>query len=436
MTTAMNRREAIGAMSWPVAALAAAATLSAFTPARTDAAEKIAAAGPDADDECFWAMVAGAFTVDRSIMNLNNGGVSPSPRAVQEAMRRHLEFANSMPPPVALWQIQEKQREGVRQELARSFGADPEEIAITRNASEGLQICQFGFDLSRGDEVLCTNQDYPRMINTFKQREKREGVVLKEFALPIPCEDPAEVVRRFEAGITPRTKLILMSHMVNLTGQVLPVRAVAEMARKHGIPVIVDGAHAFAHIPFKLSELGCDYYATSLHKWLFAPHGTGLLYVRRDKIKDLWPLMAAPPERAENIRKFEEIGTHPEANTLAISEAVTFHNLIGAERKAARMVKLRKYWMDRLTGANPDRVRIHTPSTTGLAFGVGNFEPLGVDPEKLQAHLWDAHRILVTTIKHEDFKGIRVTPSIYTTFVELDRFCDAVEAVLKNGLPA
>ena len=224
-----------------------------------------------------------------------------------------------------MWDILEPQRESVRKRMAREWGVDPEEVAFTRNASESLQTCQFGYDLEPGDEILTSTQDYGRMITTFKQRERREGVVLKQIELPVPAEDVAEVVRRFEEGITDRTRLILMCHMINLTGQILPVREVVAMARARGIPVIVDGAHALAHFQFTIPELECDNYSTSLHKWLFAPHGTGLLWVRRDQISDLWPLMAAPERMDGDIRKFEEIGTHPAANYLAIAEALTFH---------------------------------------------------------------------------------------------------------------
>jgi selenocysteine lyase/cysteine desulfurase len=256
-------------------------------------------------------------------------------------MKRHLDVSNEAPA-YSLWQVLEPGREGVRARLAQTFGADPEELAITRNASEGLQICQLGFDLARGDEVLATDQDYPRMLTTFRQREQREGIVLKTFPIPTPCEDPQEIVRRYEAEITPRTRMILVSHVVFLTGQVLPVAEVVALGRRHGIPVIVDGAHALAHLDFRLADLDCDYYASSLHKWLFAPHGTGLLYVRRERIPGLWPLMAARAEQAADIRKFEEIGTHPAANALAIAEALVFHETLFAGNKRSKLEWLRK----------------------------------------------------------------------------------------------
>ncbi|MEZ6243942.1 MAG: aminotransferase class V-fold PLP-dependent enzyme [Phycisphaerales bacterium] len=416
-------------------ALAAAPTLALARPALASMMEELAAAtgSPDeiARDEDFWARAQLAFTVDRSIINLNNGGVSPAPATVQDAMRRHLDFSNECPPH-NMWHILEPQREQVRDRLARQWGVDAEEIAITRNASEGLQICQLGFDLSAGEEVLTTTQDYGRMVNTFKQRVRREGIRLNQFKIPVPCEDDDEIVRLFESNITARTKLILMCHMINLTGQILPVAKVVKMARGYGIPVIVDGAHALAHFDFKLSDLGCDYYATSLHKWLFAPHGTGLLYVRKEKIKDLWPLMAAADTQDEDIRKFEEIGTHPAANFLAIAEALTFHQALGGARKAARMVHLREHWMDRL-GAH-DRVSFNTSRTPGFACGIANVRIDGLETSDLQSWLWKQKRILTVAINHDEFNGLRVSPSVFTTHEELDRFCDAVEMAMRVGI--
>jgi len=273
------------------------------------------------------------------------------------------------------------------------------------------------------------------MLTAFQQRERREGVVLKQITLPVPAEDPAEVVALFEQAITPRTRLILMCHMINLTGQILPVKEVVAMARVRGIPVIVDGAHALAHFDFQLRDLDCDYYGVSLHKWLNAPHGTGLLYVRRDKIATLWPLMAAGPTLDDNIRKFEEIGTHPVALQLGIAEAVDFHQALGGARKAARLVYLRDRWARRLLAAS-DRVKLHTSLLPGLACGLANVEIVGVDTGKLQGWLWSEHRILVTGINHPDVTGLRVTPSVYTTPAEIDRFSEAMEHVLANGLPA
>jgi len=431
-----DRREFLSSMAWSATGMAAGLTL--LDPGRAAAVARQLAGHPGtaeevATDESFWFDVQQAFTVDRSLVNLNSGGVSPSPAVVQQAMKRHLDYSNTVPP-FTMWRVLEPQRETVRRRLARNFGCDAEEIALTRNASEGLQICQFGLDLSPGDEVLTTTQDYPRMVTTFKQRERREGLKLVQFQIPIPSEDPAEIVALFESHITDRTRLILMSHMINITGQILPVRDVVRMARLRGIPVVVDGAHTFAHFAFDHADLDCDYYATSLHKWLFAPHGTGLLYVRRDRIADLWPLMAAPEKMDDDVRKYEEIGTHPAANYLAIAEALTFHQGIGPARKQARLTYLRDRWARRLL--ENDRVRLHTSLQPGFACGIATVEIDGVDSRDLADHLWNSNRILVVGIKHPEFEGVRVSPSVFSTLEEIDRFTEAMERVVHGGLPA
>ena len=191
-----------------------------------------------------------------------------------------------------------------------------------------------------------------------RQRERREGLVLKLVKIPIPPKDLNEIAAAFERGITSRTKLILMSHQVNITGQITPVKAVCDMARAKGIETIVDGAHSFAQFDFKQKDLGCDYFGTSLHKWLYAPKGTGLLYVKRDKIEKLWPLMAAESKQSNDIRKFEEVGTHSAAPRLAIGEAMLFHHGMGGKRKEARLRYLSRYWMNRLKDV--PKVRFNT----------------------------------------------------------------------------
>ena len=434
-----SRRSFLGTMSLPAAAAAMGVGIrpALLKASAVEMAEELGrhpgSPAEIARDEDFWFEVSRAFTVDRTLINLNNGGVSPSPAYVQEAMKRHLDYSN-LAPTYTMWGILEPQREGVRQRMARAWGVDTEEIAFTRNASESLQTMQLGIDLKAGDEVLTTTQDYGRMINTFKQRERREGIVLRQIQIPVPAEDDAEVVRLFEAAITPKTRAILACHMINLTGQILPVSALNAMARRHGIPLIIDGAHALAHFDFQLSDLDVDNYSASLHKWLFAPHGTGLLYVRKERIADVWPLMAAPERMDSDIRKFEEIGTHPAANYLAIGEALTFHEGIGAARKDARLVYLRNYWAERLLEI--DGVRLNTSLQPGFACGIANVQIEGVDPGALNGWLWDEHRIIAVAIKHAEFQGSRISPSVYTRPEELDRFVDAMAHIARNGLPA
>jgi isopenicillin-N epimerase len=430
----MQRRQFLGAIALPATAF----SLGCASVLREDAHDRIAplalkSGTPDeiASDEDFWFTVQEAFTPDRAMINLNNGGVCPSPAVVQASMKRYLDHANTAPAYV-LWRLQEPQKEVVRQGLAQLFGADPEEIAITRNASESLENVQQGFDLKPGDEILTSNQDYPRMLTTWKQRERRNGIVLKQISLPTACEDADEIVGRFERAITDKTRILHMCHVINLTGQILPVKRVVAMARKRGIPVIVDGAHSFAHIDFKHADLDCDYFGTSLHKFLFAPHGTGMLFVRKEKIPGLWPLMAAPDTLDKDIRKFEEIGTHPLANFLAITDALTFHFGIGPARKEARMLWLRDRWAKRL--AAEKRVKLHTSLKRGFATGVATVEIEGIDAVALADHLWTKDRIFVVGIKHDEFQGIRVSPAVYTTPAEIDRFAEAMERVIAKGI--
>lgn len=385
-----------------------------------------------AQDEDFWFQIQQAFTVTRGITNLNNGGVSPSPRIVTEALVRYI-WEQEDATAYTMWQILEPQSETIRKGLAGIFGCDPEEIAITRNASESLEILLMGMDLKSGDEMLTTTQDYPRMLTTLRQRQAREGLVVKMVQIPIPPKNLDEITAAFERGVTSRTRVILISHVVNITGQITPVKSVCEMARPKGIEVIVDGAHSFAHFDFKQSDIGCDYFGTSLHKWLYAPKGTGLLYVKRDKIGKIWPLMAAEEKQAGDIRKFEEVGTHSAAPRLAIGEAILFHQGIGAKRKEARLRYLSRYWMNKLKDL--PRIRFNTSFDNEQSCGIANVEVTGIDPGAIATYLMDKHKIFVVPIVHPEFRGIRITPNVFTTLPELDRFCEVMEGIARKGLP-
>jgi isopenicillin-N epimerase len=387
-----------------------------------------------AADEGYWSEIGRAFDTDSTLVNLNNGGCSPTPTHVLEAMIRDLRFSNEIPVH-HMWNILEPRIESVRRELAREFGCDPEEMAITRNASEAMETLTLGIDLERGDEVVISNQNYPRMITTWEQRARRDGIVVKQVSFAVPPRSGGDILDAFRRAVTPRTRVIEITHITNLSGQILPVRDIVRMARERGIEVFVDGAHAFAQFPFRRDDLECDYYGTSLHKWLLAPIGCGFLYVRKEKLKKIWPLMAAPASMDENVRKYEEIGTHPAANHNAIAGALAFHREIGAARKAARLRFLRDRWARRLAAAD-SRVRVLTPLNDTEACGIGLLHVEGVSTEKLQAHLWEKHRIMTTPIVHAEFNGLRITPNVYTTPAEVDLFSEKIEEVLRSGLPA
>ncbi len=421
--------------------LASAASLAAFQNDSTPRAQAAVATlskksvEASARDEDFWFNVRHAFTVDRNIVNLNNGGVSPAPKVVMDTEIRYLEIEN-MTPTYYMWRILDPGIEVARRRLAQAFGCDPEEIAITRNASEALEIVQLGMDLKRGDEVISTNQDYPRMISTWQQRERRDGIVFKQITFQVPPPSMDYLAKRIEDAITPRTKVIHICHMTNRTGQIFPVKQICGMARARGIEVIVDGAHSFAQFPFKQEDLDCDYFGTSLHKWLLAPIGTGMLYMKKSKIPRIWPMMGADDSLRGDIRKFEQVGTHPASQRNAITEAMNFHESIGVERKAERFRYLRHRWSDRLRGLPGVKILNSDDPRQSCAIGFVGVD--GIDSLKLNAYLWDKHRIWATAIVTPgEYEGLRITPNVYTTLEEIDTFGDVMEKVIKRGsIPA
>ena len=422
-----------------VAATAATLTLPTFNPRairRLTDAQAIAGARPAdslADDEAYWTEIQRAFDLDRTMINLNNGGCSPAPTHVLDQMIRDIRFSNELPVE-HMWSVLEPRIESVRRDLAKDFGCDPEEMAIVRNASEANETMIMGLDLEKGDEVILTTQNYPRMINAWKQRERRDGVVIKWVKLDTPPKSTAAYVDAIASAITPRTKVIETMHISFMTGYIAPVRQIVDLARPRGIQVFVDGAHAFAHFPFSRDELGCDYYGTSLHKWLMAPIGTGFLYVRRDKIKSLWPLMAAAVEQEQDIRKYEEIGTHPAANHNAIAVALAFHRSIGPERKVARLRYLRDRWAKRVVAESGGRARMLTPVGPNESGAIGVVAVDGVDIGKLREWLLAKHRIVATPLLHAEFSGLRVTPNVYNTLDEIDRFAETMLEAIRKGI--
>jgi len=320
--------------------------------------------------------------------------------------------------------------QSARQMVADLAGVGVDEIALTRNSSEALEIAQFGLNLKPGDEVLTTNQDYPRMLETYEQRVRRDGIKLTQISFPVPAISHDDLYDRFAKAVTPQTKVIHLCHITNRTGLIFPVRRICDMAQAKGIITIVDGAHAFSQFPINVSDLNCDFYGVSLHKWTFAPVGTGFLYVRKSRIKETWPLMSGTERQDAVIRKFEGIGTYPAANFLSICEAITFNQNIGLDRKAERLRYLRERWTDQLA-SNP-KVKILHNSTPDMACGIGMFALNGADPAKLNQALINKHRIYVALMPHSEYTGMRITPSVYTTVEEIDRFARAVNTELKT----
>jgi isopenicillin-N epimerase len=399
-----------------VAASLAAATLSAL--------------GEDSD-EAYWATIRRAFALDPTVVYLNSAGLSPTPSRVLDTVIRDERFANSAPVE-HLWRVLEPRIEVTRRELAQEFGCDPEEIAVVRNASEAMEALIVGLDLQRGDEAIVTTQNYDRMLTAWDQRAAREGIVVKRVPLTIPTPSDASVVTAIADAITSRTRAIELPHLTNWTGQPLPVRAIVDLARPHGIEVLVDGAQTFAHTPVTRDALGCDYYGTSLHKWLLAPLGTGFLYVRREKIPTVWPLFAADGAKAHDIRKFEEIGTHPAAPHNGIVGALAFHRAIGTTRKLARLRFLRDRWARAM--ATDPRVRLRTPLDDPRSGAIALIEIEGLDPVPLARWLWARHQIVTSPVSFGGVTGLRITPNVFTSLGEIDRVTDALRHALRTGL--
>ncbi|MFN0180585.1 MAG: aminotransferase class V-fold PLP-dependent enzyme [Gemmatimonadales bacterium] len=383
-------------------------------------------ATPDevAQDEPFWLAVRQAFTIDPNHVNLNSGSVSPAPRAVAEAMDRYWTITN-MSPSLYVDDLLYPQVELVRRRLAATFGCDPEELALTRNTSESLLSVQFGLPLDRGDEIVTTTQDYPRMLTGWDQRARRDGVIVRRVSFPVPPPSLDDLYQRIVAAVTPRTRVIHICHMTYTAGQIFPVKRICQFARTRGITSIVDGGHTFAQFPFTRDDLDCDVYATSLHKWLTAPVGNGFLYVKKDRIREIWPLYAAPPEQDGDIRKFEQIGTYPIALRNAVSEALTFHTAIGFDRKAARFNYLRERWMRAVEPVKG--VRLLTSFDRAQACALGGMSLASMNAAPLVEYLVKKHLIHVRArFVPGEWEGIRVTPNVFTTLEEIDLFSRAI----------
>jgi selenocysteine lyase/cysteine desulfurase len=383
-----------------------------------------------ATEEDFWYYIQQSFTVSPGLINLNNGGVSPAPIPVQEAVKRFYDYSNEAPS-YYMWRILDQGREPLRKNIAKLAGCDAEEIAINRNSSEGLETVIFGLQLKAGDEIVAAKQDYPNMVNAYNQRQKRDGIKMVWVNLELPSEDENYLVNQYIKAFTPKTKIVHITHIINWNGQILPVKKIAQEAHKRGIEVIVDGAHSFAHFEFKIPDLDCDYFASSLHKWLYAPIGSGMMYVKKEKIKNIYPLFATSDDPLkEDIRKFENLGTRPFFIEQAIGKALEFHEMIGTERKEKRLHYLKNYWMEKIK--NVPKVKLNTSLNPKWGCAIGNVAIEGKKPGELDSFLFDKYKIHTVAIEWENIKGVRITPNVYTTIANLDLLVEGITAFAKS----
>lgn len=385
-----------------------------------------------AADEDFWNFIREQYTISPNITNLNNGGVSPQPKPVQDAHIRFYQYCNEAPS-YYMWRILDAGREPLRARLAELAGCSPDEIAINRNTTEGLNTIIFGLNLKAGDEVVVTKYDYPNMLNAWKQREKRDGIKLVWIDFDLPVENDETFLKKYAEAITPKTKLVHITHMINWTGQVQPARKIADLAHSKGCEVLVDASHSFVHIDHKISDLDCDYYATSLHKWLCAPFGTGFMYIRKEKIKNVWALLSAPEPDCGDIHKFESLGTRSFAAEMAIGNAIDFHYLLGAKRKEERLRYLKNYWCEK--ALKIQGVKLYTSLKPEYSGAIATFTIDGWNAADIDTKLFDKKKLHCTTVNWENVHGVRVTPHVYTRLSDLDNLVDCIAEIAAAGPP-
>jgi len=383
-----------------------------------------------AEDEEYWSVIQRSFSVNPNIINLNNGGVSPSPIVVQQAVERFNLLANEGPS-YFMWRILDQGREPLREKLANLAGVNPEEIAVNRNATESLNTIILGLDFKAGDEVIGTKQDYPHMIQAYKQRAMRDGIVYKQISFEFPIEDDAQIVKAYEEAITPKTKLLHVTHVINWVGQIMPVKKICDMAHAKGIEVICDGAHSFGLMDYKIPDLGCDYWGTSLHKFLSAPIGSGMMWMKKEKIEKVWPLPASGDPHSKDIRKFEELGTRSFPIEQGIGEAVNFHEGIGSKRKEERIRFLKNYWASKVQQI--PKVKLHTSLNAKYSCAICGVSIDGMTPGQLDSALFEKYKIHTVGINWENISCVRVTPHVYTSLHDLDKLVKAIGEIASKS---
>ncbi len=367
-----------------------------------------------AGDEDFWATVQLAYKQSSHFINLESGYYSPEPTRVLESRIDNIRMINEAPS-FYMRRRQTDEKAEVKRAMGAFAGCSPDEFVICRNATEALDTIILGLELDPGAEALMCDREYPSMKEAFQQRKRRHGLKIKMISVPLVPSTQEDVVRIYEEAITPATKVILVSHMIYLTGQVLPVRAIADMAHARGIEVICDAAHSFAHLDYRIPELGADYVGTSLHKWLGAPLGTGLMYVKKEKISRVWPLFGDNHVAVDDIRKFEHIGTHPCSANLSIVDAIDFHRLIGGKRKEERLRFLKNYWVEKVQ--NVPGIIINTPLGDDQSCAIANVAIEGRTSAEVVNTLWNDDRIFTVAVE----QGARIAPNLWTRLGHLDR---------------
>lgn len=374
----------------------------------------------------FWTELRGKYRLRPDYVNLENGYYSMMAEPVLEALVGHIREVNFEAAHYMRTRAADEKL-AARKALASVARCSVDEVAITRNTTESLDLVIAGHDWKRGDEAVMAEQDYGTMLEMFEQVGRRHGVRCRRVSVPLDPRSDEEVVELYASAINERTRLLMVSHMINITGHILPVRKICDMAHARGVAVMVDGAHAFAHLDFALPDLGCDYYGASLHKWLGCPLGAGLLYIRRERIPGLWPLLAPPPKAADDIARLNHTGTYPAHIDLALRDAIAFHESIGIERKSARLRHLQNFWTSRVRGR--PRLRVNTPSDPARSCGIANVGIEGIAPADLARRLLEEHRIYTVAIDVANVHGVRVTPHLYTSEGELEQLVAALLAL-------
>jgi len=377
-----------------------------------------------ASDETFWEGIRRGYRLNPDYINLENGYYCFMPEDLLEKYFRHIREVNYQGS-YYMRTVQSENKKKVAAKLAEVVGAPADEVIITRNTTESLDMVIGGLDWKPGDEAIMVEQDYGAMIEMFKQVARRHGVVNKILSVPLHPSSDEEIVELYANAITDKTRLLMVCHMINITGHILPIRKICDMAHSKGVPVMVDGAHAVAHIRFNMPDLHCDYYGASLHKWLSTPLGAGLLWVKKENIGKVWPLLAEGDRPLDDISRLNHIGTHPAATDLCISDAIDFYRMIGPERKEERLRYLQTYWSSKVR--NLPHINLNTPADPARSCGIANVGIKGMKPSEMADILMKKYKIFVVPIDGQSVHGCRITPNIYTTPAELDVFVSALK---------